>query len=198
MVQSQGSERSPEEGNGNPLQYSCLGWAEEPDRLQSMGSQSQIRLSDWTTSNNIAMPYVYSLKSTLDYKPQPYLSSEKGNMLSLHSLHNVCWNYILQVCYSRFCGYKGKQDRRPSQKPLNSKCLIPGHRKLLGGVQIDRSTYLWDKINPKDGQRIKITVKLTFYWILTIHKIFPKGISRKWLSAIKEINRVIRYRRGET
>ena len=29
------------EGNGNPLQYSCLknSWTEEPGRLQSMGSQ---------------------------------------------------------------------------------------------------------------------------------------------------------------
>ena len=42
-----GSERSPGEGNGNPLQYSCLEismdlkipWMEEPGRLQSMGSQ---------------------------------------------------------------------------------------------------------------------------------------------------------------
>ena len=36
-----GSGRSPGEGNGNPLQYSCLEnpWTEEPDGLQSMGSQ---------------------------------------------------------------------------------------------------------------------------------------------------------------
>ena len=36
-----GWERSPGEGNGNPLQYSCLetkAWAEEPGRLQSLGS----------------------------------------------------------------------------------------------------------------------------------------------------------------
>ena len=33
--------RSPGEGNGNPLQYSCLEnpWTEEPGRLQSMGFQ---------------------------------------------------------------------------------------------------------------------------------------------------------------
>ena len=32
--------RSPGEGNGNPLQYSCLeNPVEEPGRLQSMGSQ---------------------------------------------------------------------------------------------------------------------------------------------------------------
>ena len=36
-----GSGRSPGEGNGNPLQYSCLKipWMEEPGRLQSMGLQ---------------------------------------------------------------------------------------------------------------------------------------------------------------
>ena len=36
-----GSGRSPGEGNGNPLLYSCLGnlWTEGPGRLQSMGSQ---------------------------------------------------------------------------------------------------------------------------------------------------------------
>ena len=35
------SGRSPREGTGNPLQYSCLEipWTEEPGRLQSMGSQ---------------------------------------------------------------------------------------------------------------------------------------------------------------
>ena len=34
-------ERSSGEGNGNPLQYSCLEipWMEEPGRLQSLGSQ---------------------------------------------------------------------------------------------------------------------------------------------------------------
>ena len=34
--------RSPGEGNGNPLFYSCLGrevWAEKPGRLQAMGPQ---------------------------------------------------------------------------------------------------------------------------------------------------------------
>ena len=36
-----GSGRSPGEGNGTPLQYSCLEnpMMEEPGRLQSMGSQ---------------------------------------------------------------------------------------------------------------------------------------------------------------
>ena len=36
-----GSGRSPGEGNGNPLQYSCwkIPWMEEPGKLQSMGLQ---------------------------------------------------------------------------------------------------------------------------------------------------------------
>ena len=36
-----GSGRSPGEGNGNPLQYSCLEnpWTEEPGGIQSMGLQ---------------------------------------------------------------------------------------------------------------------------------------------------------------
>ena len=36
-----GSRRSPGEGNGSPLQYSCLTipWAEETGGLQSIGSQ---------------------------------------------------------------------------------------------------------------------------------------------------------------
>ena len=44
-----GSGRSPGEGTGNPLQYSCLEipWTEESGGLQSMGSQkSQTQLSD--------------------------------------------------------------------------------------------------------------------------------------------------------
>ena len=40
-----GSGRSSGEGNGNPRQYSCLENSEEPGGLQSMGSQSQTRLS---------------------------------------------------------------------------------------------------------------------------------------------------------
>ena len=45
-----GSGRSPGEGNGNPLQYSCwkIPWMVEPGRLQSMGSQ-RVR-HDWMTS----------------------------------------------------------------------------------------------------------------------------------------------------
>ena len=42
-----GSGRSPGEGNGNALQYSCLGnpWTEEPGGLQAMGLQSRAGLN---------------------------------------------------------------------------------------------------------------------------------------------------------
>ena len=45
-----GSGRSPGEGNGNPLQYSCLWeipWTEEPGGLHSMGSQSVQRAGEF-------------------------------------------------------------------------------------------------------------------------------------------------------
>ena len=45
-----GSGRSPGEGNGNPLQYSCLENSTDgrPGGLQSMGLQSWTQLSDFT------------------------------------------------------------------------------------------------------------------------------------------------------
>ena len=39
MVLIPDSGRSPEEGNGNPFQHSCLGNPMEPGGLQSMGLQ---------------------------------------------------------------------------------------------------------------------------------------------------------------
>ena len=43
--------RSPGEGNGNPLQYSCwkIPWTGEPGRLQSIGLQSWTQLSNFTS-----------------------------------------------------------------------------------------------------------------------------------------------------
>ena len=55
-----GSGRSPEEGNGNPLQYSCLGnpWTEEPCGLQSMGLRKNwTGLSDETATTTILVLY---------------------------------------------------------------------------------------------------------------------------------------------
>jgi len=61
-----GSGRSPGEGNGNQLQYFCweIPWTEEPDGLQSMGSQESdsaeqstttfLHVSTWTLNESSA------------------------------------------------------------------------------------------------------------------------------------------------
>ena len=51
-----GSGRSPGEGNGNPLQYSCweILWTEEPGGLQSMGSQES-DITERLNNNNKKM-----------------------------------------------------------------------------------------------------------------------------------------------
>ena len=45
-----GSGRSSGEGNGNPLQYSCLEipWTEEVGGLQSIGVTKRVRRDGWT------------------------------------------------------------------------------------------------------------------------------------------------------
>ena len=44
-----GSGRSPREGHGNPLQYSCLENLMEPGGIQSIGSQREIQLKQLST-----------------------------------------------------------------------------------------------------------------------------------------------------
>ena len=58
--------RSPGEGNGDPLQYSCLEipWTEEPGGLQSRVEKSRTRLSDFT-SLHIYTDEVFSLKTEI-------------------------------------------------------------------------------------------------------------------------------------
>ena len=53
------SGRSPGEGHGNPLQYSCLRipWIEEPGGLQSMGSQSRTLSDQHFTSLSTLLVY---------------------------------------------------------------------------------------------------------------------------------------------
>ena len=59
--------RSPGEGNGNPLQYSCweIPWTEEPGRLQSMGSHRVGYDSlDLTTTAFLPRPGEWSVSQT--------------------------------------------------------------------------------------------------------------------------------------
>ena len=74
-----GSGRSPEEGNGNPLQDSYLKkfpWTEEPGRLQSMGSQ-RVR-HNLATEHTHTHTYIYS---AIKYSMK----------------HNFPWLYSFQV-----------------------------------------------------------------------------------------------------
>ena len=80
--------RSPGEGNGNPLEYSCwkIPWMEKPGRLQSMGSQSRIRLSDFT--------FTFPKEPAL---PTPCFSASQDSFwtpdLQKHKIINVyCFN----------------------------------------------------------------------------------------------------------
>ena len=60
-----GSEISPGEGNGNPLQYSCLENSMDGGAfsgLQSMGSQSWTRLSNFTY---LLTYYIYIAKNVI-------------------------------------------------------------------------------------------------------------------------------------
>ena len=70
--------RSPGEGNGNLLQYSCLEnpmgggawkipWVEEPDRLVQRVAKSQTRLSGFTSSGNSV------LQKPLDQRNENFL-----------------------------------------------------------------------------------------------------------------------------
>ena len=63
---------SPEEGNGNPFQYSCLEtpWTEEPGGLQSMGSKRVGQ--DWATDHiNKATYYGWLVMSWMvSFNPQ--------------------------------------------------------------------------------------------------------------------------------
>ena len=57
-----GSERSPGEGDGNPLQYSCPGeipWTEEPGRLQFMGLQRVEQSTLYHTGRAIVILYTF-------------------------------------------------------------------------------------------------------------------------------------------
>ena len=60
-----GSERSPGEGNGNPLQYSCLGnpRTEEPGGLQSIGvAKVKYNLAAKQTHTHIQTCTLHSMK----------------------------------------------------------------------------------------------------------------------------------------
>ena len=102
------SGRAPGEGNGNPLQYSCL---ENPtDRgawqLQPMGSlRSQTWLSDWTASEIIYSSWTFYLKYSFDFKSLK-LSLKHillSNCFQRMIAHHVNYNILLSVLVAQSC-----------------------------------------------------------------------------------------------
>ena len=57
--------RCPGEGNGNPLQYSCLENSEEPGELQSIGLQRVIH--DWISHTHTYKQCNYKYRVCIDY-----------------------------------------------------------------------------------------------------------------------------------
>ena len=91
-----GSEGSPGEGNGKPLQYCYLGnpweipWTEEPGRLQSIASQSQTWLSDLTFFLSLSLGDL----SNPEIKPRSPAKSckVKANKMWGSSSQASCWS----------------------------------------------------------------------------------------------------------
>ena len=65
--------RSPEEGNVYPLPILAwrIPWTEEPDGLQLLGSQSQMRLSDSTNGRNLSPLFSVPSRPTTETENGP-------------------------------------------------------------------------------------------------------------------------------
>ena len=90
-----GPERSPREGNGNSLQYSCLGnpMDEAPGRLQSIRSQSRKGLREWTVLVwlSVSISYWWAFFSLLDAPPfLLQFSADKSSWAPSHLPASSC------------------------------------------------------------------------------------------------------------
>ena len=86
-----GSGRSPGEGNGNPLQYSCweTPWTEEPDGLQFKGSQ-RVRYN-WASehiqilaSEHYTIPHPFQNHCLHLPTPPQYLHHDYFTFINIH------------------------------------------------------------------------------------------------------------------
>ena len=89
--------RSPGEGNGNPLQYSCLEnpMDKEPGGLQPMGSQRVGH--DWATS-------LHFMLGIICYHHLEILSSFIHPFIWLHQVLVVACGIFIKLCESFCCG----------------------------------------------------------------------------------------------
>ena len=80
--------RSPGEGNGNPLQYSCPGkeisWAEEPHGLQAMVSQEL----DMSSRLNHINTHIWLHTHRKIWKTKPF--ALVGSRKAIGNFHSVC------------------------------------------------------------------------------------------------------------
>ena len=92
-----GLRRSPGEGNGNPLQYSCLEnpTDKEPGGLQSTGSQRVGH--DWATS-------LHFMLGIICYHHLEILSSFIHPFIWLHQVLVVACGIFIKLCESFCCG----------------------------------------------------------------------------------------------
>ena len=79
-----GLERSPGEGNGNPLQYSCL--VEEPGGLQSMGSQRVGHV--WAIKHSTSR---WKRKAAKKRSPEPSTHSTILCIVEIRTLLQALW-----------------------------------------------------------------------------------------------------------
>ena len=83
------SGRSPGEGHGNPLQYSCLEnpWTDEPGGLQSVGTQRiGYDWSDLACTHNLSI----RLRINKTNKTGRLQKDDEGNALAIRYKYNYC------------------------------------------------------------------------------------------------------------
>ena len=95
-----GPGRSPREGNGNPLQYSCLVNPMDRGAWRDMGSQkSQIWLSNWTTATIKSYPdYWIFISNVMVYIVwNPFMETIYLKTITefRYSLHRIFVHFIL-------------------------------------------------------------------------------------------------------
>ena len=112
-----GSRRSPEGGNGNPLQCSCLRNSTERGAWRTTVAKSWIQLSDWAHTH--AKTWVYPIM---------------GTSPTLRLFLSWCWttvkNYQVRKGGKGFLHRRNSMDKLTNSKPLgistngNGKCEV--------------------------------------------------------------------------
>ena len=113
-----GSGRSPGEGNGNPLQYSCLenSKTEEPGRLGSMGSQ---RIGHNRATNTI---YPFKVLNTLVIK---HLEENRENIYFGLGKSFLGMETKRKIVKSDFTKKQKQQQQQKTNKPKIYSLKVP-------------------------------------------------------------------------